>query len=186
MRRVAVLFVVMLLLVGCTSERSGMEQAILLREKILSAESCSFQAVITADYGESIYTFTMDCVSDRNGDLRFCVIEPDSIEGICGNIAATGGKLTFDDQLLSFFLLADGEISPISGPWHVMKALRGGYLRNYAVEDTNIRLTIDDSFEADSLQTDIWLNENGFPIHADLIWQGRRIIAVSIENFQIL
>lgn len=186
MKRLAGFIAAILLLVGCTSEKNGIEQAVILRERILAADSCSFQAVITADYGDSIYSFTMDCVSDREGNLDFFVKEPESICEITGRVGSSGGKLTFDDQILSFFLLADGEISPVSGPWLVMKALRGGYLRNYAVENTGIRLTIDDSFESETLQADIWLDQNGLPIHADLIWQDRRIITVSIENFQIL
>ena len=88
-----------------------MEQAIALRERMLQSQGCSFSAAVTADYGEKVYQFRTDCSADREGNLVFSVIEPDSISGISGRITQKSGQLTFDDVVLAFELLADGEIS---------------------------------------------------------------------------
>ena len=54
----AVVFCV--LLSGCTPGDDMMDQAMTLRQQLLTSESCSFHAEITADYSDAIYTFQMD------------------------------------------------------------------------------------------------------------------------------
>lgn len=186
MKRTAAVILVLLMMSGCFHPQTGMDQAVLLREKILASQSCSFTAEVTADFGDTVYSFVMDCEADKEGNILFRVEEPESISGITGRIDASGGELTFDDQVLAFSMLADGELSPVSGPWLFLKALRSGYLTSCGVEEPYLRMTIDDSYESDAMQVDIWVNEEMVPVHADILWQGRRILTVSIENFQIL
>ena len=97
------------------------------RAKLL-AQAVSFDAEITADYGDKTYTFAMHCESDTKGDMTFTVTAPESIAGISGTISASGGKLTFSDTALAFDLMADDQLSPVSAPWILMKTLRSGYL----------------------------------------------------------
>jgi len=163
-----------------------MEQAIALRERMLQSQGCSFSAAVTADYGEKVYQFRTDCSADREGNLVFSVIEPDSISGISGRITQKSGQLTFDDVVLAFELLADGEISPVSVPWILVNTLRGGYLASCGPDTDGLRLTILDSYDEDALQMDIWLDEDGIPAYAEILWQGRRILSVNVENFAFL
>ena len=74
-----------------------MEIGMELRSKLLQANNCSFEAEITADYGDRIHIFTMDCMADRNGNITFTVTKPESISGIQGTLGGEGGKLTFDN-----------------------------------------------------------------------------------------
>ena len=163
-----------------------MDRAMVLREKLLAATGCSFDAVITADYGDVAYTFTMNCSADRQGNLRFSVTEPQTISGISGIVSATGGKLTFDDKVLTFGLMADGLVSPVSAPWLFLKTLRSGYLTSCGKERNSLRLSIDDSYEEDALHLDIWLGEGDLPIQSDIYWQGRRLLSIQVENFKFL
>lgn len=155
-----------------------------LRVKLLSS-GCTFDAEITADYGDEIYTFFVACEGDSQGNLAFTVTRPDSIAGITGVIGQEGGKLTFDDTALTFPLLADDQLSPVSAPWILLKTLRGGYLTAAGMEEDLLRLTIDDSYEEDALQLDIWLDGQDCPVRADILYDGRRILALTVTNFQI-
>lgn len=162
-----------------------MEKAMSLRAQILAREA-AFDAQITADFGEEVYSFSAACVCRSTGAVEFTVSEPQTIEGITGTVGPAGGALTFDDQVLSFPLLADGRISPVSAPWVLMRALRSGYLTSCAQEGAGLLLSIDDSYEEDALHLDIWLDALGLPRQAEIFWQGRRVVSMSVTNFRFL
>ena len=163
-----------------------MDRVLALRSKLLQAAGCSFTAVITADYGKQISQFTLDCKADPKGNVAFTVAQPETISGITGLVSGEGGKLTFDDQVLAFELLADGQLSPVSAPWIFVKTLRGGYITSVGMDGDNLRSAIDDSYADDALQLDIWHGDGDLPIRADILWDSRRILSMEIKNFQIL
>lgn len=184
MRRLLCLCFALVMLCGCSGKDEELDRAVGLRMKLLNS-GCTFDAEITADYGDEVYEFTVSCEADSEGNLAFTVTEPESIAGITGLIDHEGGKLTFNDMALTFPLLADGQVSPVSAPWIFLKTLRGGYLTAAGMEEELLRLTIDDSYEEDALKLDIWLNSEDMPVRADILYDGCRILALTLKNFQI-
>ncbi len=184
MKKLSVLLIVLLFLGGCSGKQEELERAMTLRAKLLASE-CSFDAKITADYGDKLYVFAMTCQGDSRGNLAFTITEPESIAGITGVMAQNGGKLTFDDTALAFPLMADDQLTPVSAPWILLKTLRGGYLTSANMEEELLHLTIDDSYEEEALQLDIWLNGDNQPIQADILYDGRRILTVQVSNFTL-
>ena len=156
-----------------------------LRAGMLGCLDCSFDVVITADYGDEIFEFAMNCETDCQGSIDFTVTQPESISGITGSISSGEGKLLFDDVALQFPLLADGQVTPVSGPWILMKTLLGGYLTAAVQEDDLLHLTINDSYEEDALQMEIWLNGDDVPVCGEIFYDGRRIVTMMVENFSI-
>jgi hypothetical protein len=171
---------------GCTGENRELEQMMSFRAKLLAGLGCSFDSVITADYGEEIYTFHVSCRGDEWGNLTFTVTEPESISGITGKIDGEGGKLTFDDQALAFAMLADGQITPVSAPWLLLRALRGGYVSFCGREENSLRVSIRDSYEEDTVKMDIWFHGGELPTYGEIIWDGRKILSIEISKFEIL
>lgn len=182
LRVIAVLCTVLLLFCGCSTADSSSDHGLALREKL--GDGCSFTANIVADYSENSYSFTMNCRVDESGGLTFDVVSPDSISGITGSISSSGGRLTFDDAVLAFPLLADGEISPVTAPWLCIRSLIGGYLRSSGSDGAYVRLTLDDSFVGENLLTDIWLADGDVPQYAEILWNGRKMLSVRFENFR--
>jgi hypothetical protein len=117
-----------------------------LREQLM-AKGCAFQVEITADYSDSLLSFSLDCSVDENGSLTYTVSEPMEISGIQGKIQAGQGTLIFSDTVLSVPLLAEGELSPLSGPWVLITALRGGYMVSAGMEGELLRLSVNDSYD---------------------------------------
>ena len=179
LKRLAPILVFLWFLTGCAGSQ---EDALTLREKLLS-EGCVFQGEITADYGDTLSVFTLDCVCSPQGDVSFTVAAPESIQGITGRICAGKGTLIFDGTGLSFPLLADGQLSPVSAPWILCRTLRSGYLKSAGMEGALTRLTLDDSFEAHPIQADVWL-EAGVPIRAELCWKGEKILSITLRQFR--
>lgn len=174
-----------LFLTGCSPENRELSSAMQLRDKLLSAESCSFQAEVTADYGDSMHTFSMDCQGDAAGTLQFEITQPQTIAGIKGSISDAGGNITFEDKALHFPLLTDDLLVPASAPWIFLKTLRSGYITSACREEELIHITVDDSYAEDALTLDIWLNEESCPVQGDILHDGKRILSLKVENFVI-
>jgi hypothetical protein len=54
------------------------------------------------------------------------------------------------------------------------------------MEDDLLRLTIDDSYREDALTVDIWLDAQDTPVRAEILYDGRRILTLTIKNFQMV
>lgn len=186
MKKVGVLFLLLLLLTGCDGAPKEIERGMALRSSLLQGNGCSFDADITADYGDKVHSFSVSCQADAQGNLQFTITEPQTIAGITGIISEDSGKLTFDGMALEFDTMAEDRVSPVTAPWIFLKTLRSGYLTSACVEGEWLRLTIDDSYEDDALQLDIWLDEKNSPLRAEILCDGRRILSLDVGSFRVL
>lgn len=184
-RLICLLLMMVLLLAGCSGKDDCMDRTLQLRRQMQSAAICSFEVSIVADYGDVVYPFGLSCTADEAGNICFTVTEPESISGITGTLSKDGGKLTFEDVALSFPMLAEGLVTPVSGPWVFYTAMLGGYITSTGADGEYTRITVNDSYEDDALTLDIWLTKENIPVQADVIWGNRRILTMQIRNFQI-
>lgn len=175
---------VLVLFSGCSGPEDGLDRAMTLRARLLQG-ACSFTAEVTADYGQQVHTFTLDCRGDPQGNLSFAVTLPESIRGITGSVTGEGGMLTFAGAALQFASLADGQLSPVSAPWVLLKTLRSGYLTSAGMDGDLLLVCMDDTYADNALKLEVWLDEGDNPVRADLVYDGRRILSVTIRNFQI-
>jgi hypothetical protein len=185
LKRIFLVVLVLLILTGCEHDDEW-SNVLQILERLLKASGCSFSAHITADYGQIIHTFSMHCEVDRNGTLAFTVVQPDTIAGITGTVSSEGGKLTFDDHVLAFELMAEGRLSPVSAPWIMIHALRGGYMKSYSRTDEGLRIEVNDSYQEDALQLMIDQDRDGKLVGGEIYWKGQRLLTVVTENFDYL
>lgn len=186
MKKWALLAVMVFLLTGCGDDGGAVDRAMALRGRLMAGNGSSFQAQITADYGDKVCVFQVKCQSDRQGNVQFEILEPEPIGGISGKIDAQGGQLQFEDLALAFDLLADGQVSPVSAPWLMIKALQGGYVKSGGMDGELYRVTIDDSYDSDAMQVDVWLGDDDLPIRAEILYRSRRILSLVVSNYKIL
>lgn len=183
--KVAVILCMILLLSGCKNTGQPLDRALALRNKILDSNGCRFHTVITADYGKNIYKFAMDCTADKEGTVTFSVTDPATIAGISGKITTTGGAITFDDKVLAFKPMADGQVSPVTAPWLFIKTLRSGYLKGCTGSEKGMQISIDDSYQEDALHLNIWL-DGDLPASGEIFWKGSRVLTFTVEDFTYL
>lgn len=186
MKRLICVMLIAILLSGCRTDNEQVGIALRFRQKLLSGNGCTFLAEITADYGDALYQFSMECQGDKQGNLVFSVASPESISGIKGTITESGGHLTFDGTALAFPTIADGQVTPVTAPWLLLKTLRSGYIVSCASEGDTTYLQIDDSYNNKALHLDIWLDKEDKPIRAEVLWEGRRILSIIVKDFIIL
>lgn len=187
MKRIFALFLslVCIVLCACSDAGDALARPMALRAKLLQS-TCHFTAEITADYGDEMYTFSMDCTADAAGDHIFTVLAPEAIEGITGSITGEGGSLTFDGVALGFSLLADGQVTPVSAPWLLIKSLRAGFLRSAGEDGDGLRVSVNDSYADDALTLDVWLDGENLPIGAVIYYGGRSILSLRVKDFTLL
>ncbi len=186
MKRLICLLLIFFWLCGCQSGSDEIGGALNFRQKLLNGNGCSFLAEITADYGDVLYQFSMECRADKQGNLAFSVTAPESISGITGTITETGGHLTFDGTALAFATIADGQVTPVTAPWLFLKTLRSGYIVSCSSADDTTYLQIDDSYNDNALHLDIWLDGEYKPVRGEILWEGRRILSIIVKDFTIL
>ena len=184
MKRIFCILIAMFLLNGCGTTTSEMDAAIELRQKLL-VNSCSFVADITADYGDTLYTFQMQCSVETSGNLTFTVIAPDTIAGITGQINHEDAKLTFDNTVLSFPPLSDGKLAPVMAPWVFMNTLRSGFMSACGKEGEEYLIFADDSYADNALHLEIRADSAMVPVGADIFWNQQRIVSIQISDFMI-
>ena len=185
MKKLCVAVLTALLLSGCGRQGADLDRAMGLRADLLGCSQCTFDVIVTADYGDELHTFGMSCVGSGAGDLSFTVTAPETIAGITGKFQGKKGMLTFDEFALEFPRLTDDQITPVSGPWILLRTLMGGYLTSCGPDGENLMVTINDSYEDDALTLDVWLNGENVPIRGEILYDGRRIVTMDIENFRI-
>ena len=186
MKRLLALCLTFLLLTGCAGENRELGRVMEVRQALQKSNGCSFLAEITADYKDEVYEFELECSTDNQGNLTFYVVSPETIQGISGRIDEEGGKLTFDDTVLSFPMLADDLITPVSAPWVFVKTLRSGYITSAGKDGEDIHAVINDSYEEQALQLDIWFDTENKPKRCEILWQGRRILSMNVDNYILI
>ncbi len=119
-----------LLLAGCakSGEDSPEQLAAVLRGEYLSLSGWSSQVELTVDYGEQVFSFTVDARWSREGETVLAVTQPELLAGITARIEGGEGVLEYDGAGLSIGLL-DGEgLTPIAALPVLMEQITTGYL----------------------------------------------------------
>ena len=168
-------------LLGCSGNDPDLQAALQLRSRCLAASAITFQAEIRADYITQVEAFSLDCEMGREGNMTFRVLEPEDISGIGGEVTGAG-EVAFSGTVLAFPLLAEGRLSPLSGPWVLLRAIRSGAIVAVGRDGNRLHLTIDDSYADNALTVDLWL-EDGRVEEAEIAWEGRRCLTMDIDDF---
>ena len=180
MKRILPLFLVFLL--GCSGPDPAMEAALDLRSRCLASPAIRFRAEIRADYITGFEEFPLDCETSPDGAVSFRVGRPEEIADIFGTVRRDVGTVEFDGAVLAYPLMAQERLSPLSGPWVVMKAIRSGCIIAAGQEGELTRVTIDDSYADNALTVDVWL-EDGQVIQAEVAWEGLRCLVMTFDDF---
>ena len=173
-----------LLLGGCGGRSQGVSPAIAVRASLVQAGGCSFRAELTADYGDYVVPFALDCETEVNGPTHFTVAAPETLAGITAAVDETGGTVTYDGLMMDFGLLANGRLAPAAGPAVVAYCWSSAYLAAGGEEDGRFRATYEKDYEEKMLKVDTWF-ENGIPIYAEVCYNGQRILNLTISEFSL-
>lgn len=187
LRVAAVLMILLCLLSACGSKESAYLQAPMdFRAQLLQAGACTFQADITADYGENVYEFTVDCNCAADGTANVTVLEPQSIAGITAQTSEGGDELFFDGMAVAFDPLAGGNAAPVCAPSLTVDAWTNAYICAAGREGEWLRVTYERGYEAEQLTVDCWFDEKNVPICAEICYNSQTVLKIEISQFSLV
>ena len=154
------------------------------RTALVQAGGCSFTADVTADYGESVAAFTLDCTFTPDTGASLTVTAPESIAGITARADESTAYVTFDDTQIGFSLLAGGMLAPLAAPYVLGQCWAGEYIDCTGAEDSCLRTTYRMGYDEQELVVDTWFScEPLAPVRAEISFEGRMVLSASISNF---
>ena len=134
-----------LLLCSCAGEEMGMtadECALQMRTKYLASDFCSGSAVVTADYGERVYGFTIDFIWQYEGTTEITVTAPKELEGLHATVEEGKSRLEFQGFSLGTGDLTGEGLTPLEYLPAVMSYIRDGYMAECSFETQEDRETL--------------------------------------------
>lgn len=172
------------LLCGCAREDSEMQRALDFRTALLQSGGCAFTAEVTADYGEQVYRFTMDCTWSPDGGAALTLTAPQTLEGIRAEVSADGARVVYEDTAVGFESLAGGRLAPMALPYLLGSGWYEGYISACGMENGLLRMTCLEGYEEEELAVDTWLDtQSGQPCRCEISYQGQTLLIAEISAF---
>ena len=164
--------------VSCARAGKGAEETVLdIRTELLEAERLVIGAVITADYGDRVYEFTVKYTGSADAG-EITVISPDSIAGVTAEVSQDGCTLVYDGARLDMGALTTGGMSPVEALPVLIAQWRGGFITASGFErlgDTDTVVLMTDI--EDNTKQKTWFDgRTHLPIRAELSDNGKLVV----------
>lgn len=145
MRKSCVMCVLMisLLLSACGAGGSGepQELALTIRNEYISASGCAAQLEVVADYGQRVYTYTVDVtVTGDEGVLT--VTAPEEVAGLVVRMGPEQGWLEYDGAVLETGPLDQDGLTPVGAVFALLESARSGFIDSCVQEELDQRQTL--------------------------------------------
>lgn len=161
-----------------------MQKALDFRSMLLSRAQYTFSMDVTCDYGQTVFEYSADCVTE-DGGVRITLTAPQTLAGIEAFCSAEQGSLLFDGVRVSLGELAEGNLVPLQAPYFFRRALESEYISCTGCDGDALRVTYLLGYDDEQLQLDVWLDENvNLPLRAEITYEGRSVLRADITAFQ--
>lgn len=193
MRRSGVICVLMmtLLLTACggTGENGPQEQALTIRGEYLAAKGCSARLNVTADYGQRVYTYTVDAALAEE-ELLLSVTAPEEVAGVTARLAGGGSWLEYDGAVLETGLLAVDGLTPLNAVPVLLEAARSGFMVSCAAELLGEREALRVAYRDPDIpvnqgrEVTLWFDgQTHALLRGEILVDGYRVILCEFEQF---
>ena len=165
------------LLSGCAGVPSPDESAAEIQNFFSLADTVTFTADITADYGERVYDYGISYKSGRDGGT-VTILSPDEISGICVEYSGDGASVSYDGaEVFTGEIIPDG-LSPVDAVPVMEKAWREGLITESVSEKVGGEECIASVFRIeDDIFLRTWFGKESFlPVRAEIVNGGYTVI----------
>lgn len=187
-RRITLLAAALLLaLTGCAgSEDGAVQEALNFRTSLLAADHCSFTADVTADYGERVGNFTLECTySPAANGAELTVTAPDSIAGISAAVDGEEASVTFEDVSLELGTLAGGQVAPLQLPQLLGDAWTYSYVESQSEEGDGILVTYRSGYDDEELLVFTRFDSTMTPVQAEVYSDGVCVLTAALSDYAV-
>ena len=195
MRRSGVMCVLMMTLLlsacGGTGGNGPQEQALTIRGEYLAAKGCGARLNVTADYGQRVYTYTVDVTSTAE-ELVLSVVAPKEVAGVTAHLVGGDSRLEYDAAVLETGPLALDGLTPLDAVPALLETARSGFMDSCAVEllgeQETLRVAyLDPDIPAgQGRQTNLWFDaQTHAMLQGEILMDGYRVILCEFEQFAL-
>lgn len=179
----AVPMLLLLLLCACGAGETSAQTPVSLRTGLKNAEGCSFIAAVTADYGEYIRQFTLECCCSPDESI-LTVTEPDNAAGITAVVSGDQAAVSFGDTILAVEEFTTRRISPMAAPYILERAWSQGYISATGTDGARETVEYLLGYGSDELIITTYF-ENGMPMEAEISDGVSVLISCEISDFSM-
>ncbi len=173
-----VLMISLLCLTACGGDGSG-ERFAAFREETAAA-AVTATAEVSADYGETVYNFTLRCTGG-GGEYTVEVLAPESLAGIRAHIARDSSRLEFEDIILDTGDLTSDGLTPVSALPTVLAAAAEGHVEHLWEADGFLAAEI---YLSDTDTLTLWLDSADRPAAAEIVSDGVMVLSCRFTGWE--
>lgn len=180
----AILTMLLCLLCACSSGKGTdhVQAAMDFRADLLSAGGCAFQSECTADWGDTVFSCTLDGDLDPEGGGWVTVLAPESVAGISAALKGGEGTLEYEDVALGLSPLP-GSIAPIQLPGVFVQAWTQGWIAGAGRDGDALCVQYELGYGPEKLTIYTWFDENARPLRGELYYDDHMGAAVTLTEF---
>ena len=185
-RKTGVLLTLCLLLTSCAPRADSPEARFqTLRDQLRDLKQLSGHGVLTADYGERVYTYTVDLSADAQAGTM-TVTEPENIAGTVLQWSDGSTRLSCEDVTLETGPLSD-TLSPAQTVPVLLSCWQDGQLLACGWEDDNSLLCAQlEHPEDDSLTASCWFDADTLALRrCELAQDGQTVLTMNLSSFAL-
>lgn len=134
---VCVLTITLCLTLTCCSGEGGSraeQLALDIRGEYLAMAGCTASMVVTADYGQRVYEYSMELTWQRKGESVLTLTAPENVAGITARLAEGETALEYDGVRVETGPLDDSGLSPVSAVPLLLEYIQSGYMAECGME----------------------------------------------------
>lgn len=183
----------LLLLAGCAAgkpgKQSGEDLALTIQKEFDHMTACTGRFALTADYGERAFECVLDAAYDQVTGGALTIVEPELVKGVTARFNAGETALSYDGFSLELGPLTDEGISPMEALPTLWRQVSQGYIAAVAEKDGVLTVTYrtDGQSPGTGLEAAVaFETESHKPLSGELFWDGSRVAAVEVQEFEIM
>ena len=159
------------------------QQALAFRQDVMQ-NTCSFEAEISADFGDTVCQFALSCVHTPGNGTQMSITAPGTLAGLSANASGEGVRLVFDGAEAAFGTLEGLGLSPMTAPELLAEAWETGYIQYTGLEDGVLHVTYLCGYDEEEYRADTWF-QDGAPVRAELSCDGRMAVQIDVTDFNL-
>lgn len=196
MRRSSVVCVLMITLLlsacgGAGEDNGPLEQALAIRGEYLAAAGCTARLDVTADYGQRVYTYTVD-VTASDGCTALQVVAPEEVAGFTAYLDGAQGSLEYNGAVLETGELSSDGLTPLSAVPAMLETARSGFIadctREMLGERETVRVQCHDpaAQPGNGRESTLWFDADSHVLlRGEISVDGRRAITCEFSEFAL-
>jgi len=169
---------------GCGGPDDAVQRALDMRTGLLGAGACTFSAEVSADLGDRVCDFALDCAYSAPDDsATLTVTAPDTLAGIRASVTGEGARVSFDDTRLELGTPPGGGPAPLELPRILGGAWASGYIESESELPDGFLATYRTGYGEDELLVYTWFNEQGVPTEAEVYAGSTRVLGAELSGY---